>query len=578
MARKRLGDLLIEKGLISPEQLNSALGEQARTGQRLGLILVDSGYIGEDQLVEAIAERLAIPKISISALVMDPAVVRKVPVDLARRYTLIPIFSLGNTLTLAMADPLNIIAIDEIRYLTGCDIKRAIARASEIREAIDRYYSVTDSLNEIIGLSKDKKQSTNEEAGIPISATEPESPIVKLVNVIISKAVKDRASDIHFEPDETSLRVRYRIHGTMREEAAPPKSMQNELISRIKVSANLDLSEKRIPQDGRMSVAVEGHRVDLRVSTLPTIHGEKIVIRLLDRRNLLLTFKDLGFRESLLQSWLNVVHKPEGLILISGPTSSGKTTTLYTTLQEINSIEKNMLTVEDPVEYSLPLINQIQINEKAGLTFPAALRSILRQNPDVIMIGEVRDSETAKMAVRSALTGHVVFTTIHTNDAPSTITRLVDMGIEPYLLASALKGVLAQRLVRTNCADCIEEYQPSETIVRRAGLSELSGVMKFRRGKGCRNCKGSGFKGMTGIYEFIEVGPQMEELILSKAGLSRIKECAFQSGYLPLFEAGLEKVTNGQISLEELLKETSNTEDYFSPNTQVHLTQHAGTV
>ncbi|MCD6346977.1 MAG: type II/IV secretion system protein, partial [Bacteroidales bacterium] len=374
-------------------------------------------------------------------------------------------------------------------------------------------------------------------------------------------------SDIHIEPEESKLRIRYRIDGVMREEAAPPKSMQNELISRIKVSANLDVSEKRLPQDGRFMVQVDGSFVDLRISTLPTIHGEKIVIRLLDRRNLLLKFKQLGFNEKIETSWNNIINEPEGLVLISGPTSSGKTSTLYATLQDINSVEKNIITVEDPVEYSLPLIIQVQINEKAGLTFPSTLRSILRQNPDTIMIGEIRDGETARMAVRSALTGHVVFSTIHTNDAPSTIMRLIDMGIESYLVASALKGVLAQRLVRTNCPDCSESYRPSDIVLQRAGLIDRADSFNFQHGVGCPKCKNSGFRGLTGIYEFLEVSSSMAELIMRGASLHQLMDNARQNGYKPLFEAGLEKIKLGTVCLEELLKETSNIETSFNHDT-----------
>ncbi len=575
MTRKRLGDLLVERGVITQQQLTDSLAIQEKTGERLGNILVAKGIINEDQLLEAVSERLGIPKLSIGQLVIDPHVVQRVPVEIARRYTIIPIFAIGNTITLAMADPLNIIAIDEIRYQTNADIKRTIARADEIREAIDRYYSVADSLNEIIANNRETARPTKI-APLQVVSTESnesEAPIVRLVNLIISKAVKDKASDIHIEPDEDTLRVRYRIHGGMREEASPPKSMQSEILSRIKVSANLDLSEKRIPQDGRMAVSVDGHSIDLRISTLPTIHGEKIVIRILDRRNLHLTFQQLGFRPKMLAEWLHVVKQPEGLILITGPTSSGKTTTLYTTLQEINSIEKNIITVEDPVEYSLPLINQVQINEKAGLSFPAALRSMLRQNPDIVMIGEVRDTETAKIAVRSSLTGHLVFSTIHTNDAPSTVARLLDMGIEPYLLASALKGILAQRLVRTNCSECSAAYQPPAALLQRAGITELSDVIEFKRGAGCRKCKGSGFSGMTGIYEYLEITAPISEAILSGASANRLRELARKNGFLTLFESGLEKLTSGILCLEELLKETSNAEDYLQPELSSSLSQ-----
>jgi type IV pilus assembly protein PilB len=563
MARKKLGDVLIEKGYVTPEQLQQALDKQPATGQRLGDQLVDAGVITEEQLIDAISDRLAIPRLSLDAMVIDPAVIQRVPVDLARRYTLVPVFSIGSTITLAMADPLNIIAIEEIKYRTGCEIKRAVASISEIKKAIDDYYSVADSIDGLIAADSETAQLKPTE--LPSTAeADTDTPVIKLVNLIISKAVKDRASDIHIEPDETSLRVRYRLSGSMREEASPPKAMQKELISRIKIAANMDVSEKRLPQDGRFMMNVDGTAVDLRVSTLPTIHGEKVVIRILDQRNMMRSFTELGFREKLKVCWQNIIHKPEGLVLLSGPTSSGKTSTLYATLVEVNSIEKNIITVEDPVEYSISLVNQVQINEKAGLTFPSTLRSILRQNPDIIMIGEIRDAETAKMAIRSSLTGHLVFSTIHTNDAPSAISRLIDMGIESYLVMSALKGVLAQRLVRVNCPDCLESYHPSETILARAGMADLVDVVDFKRGAGCTHCKMTGFAGQTGIFEFLEVTPEMSELIYEGASLSHIRESARKSGYVPLFEAGLEKVSGGIISLEELLKETTNIEDYFS--------------
>jgi len=560
--KKKIGDLLVERGYITAAQLEEGLEAQSATGRRLGEVLIEKGFITEDQLTETVSERLGIPRISLAQMVIDPHVVQTVTVDVARRYTLIPIFEIGNTLTLAMADPLNIIAIDEVKYLTGREVKRSVANPSEIKKAIDECYSVADSLRQMIDVDPRKPVVTPDSLESKVSeAQETESPVVKLVNLIISKAVKDRATDVHIEPDETQMRIRYRIDGVMREEAAPPKSMQSELVSRIKVAADLDVSEKRLPQDGRFALTVEGIAVDLRVSTLPTIHGEKIVIRILDRRNLMLNFGQLGFDKNVEQSWENVIGKPEGLILITGPTSSGKTSTLYTTLQEINSIEKNIVTVEDPVEYSLPLINQIQVNEKAGLDFPTTLRSMLRQNPDVIMIGEIRDMETARMAVRSALTGHVVFSTMHTNDAPSAITRLVDMGIESYLVSSAVNGVLAQRLVRTNCPECRDSYRPSDLVLERAGLASKADNMTFSRGVGCPNCKNTGLKGLTGVFEFVEITSRLQDMIMAGESLNRVREEARRGGYRPLFEAGLDKVQDGSIMLEELLKETSTGEE-----------------
>jgi len=562
MPRKRLGDVLIERGFITPEQLEGALKDQPVSGKRLGDILVEAGLITEDQLIEAVSDRLAIPKLSLDAMVIDPAVIRLVPVDLARRYTLIPVFAIGNTLTLAMADPLNFIAIDEIKYRSGYDVKRAVAAISDIKKAIEQYYSVADSLKDMVEGERELAEVGPTSFVRLDDLAEAETPIIKLVNLIVTKAIQERASDIHIEPDDNVLRVRYRVMGTMHEEASPPKSMQKELISRIKIAADMDVSEKRLPQDGRFMASVDGATVDMRVSSLPTIHGEKIVIRVLDPRNLVRSFRELGFRDSLTRAWTSVINKPEGLVLISGPTSSGKTSTLYATLQEINSIEKNIITVEDPVEYSLPLINQIQINEKAGLTFPMSLRAILRQNPDIIMIGEIRDTETARMAIRSSLTGHLVFSTLHTNDAPSAVTRLIDMGVENYLVMSALKGVLAQRLVRVNCPHCNKPYRPTEAVLARAGLSDMAELMTFKRGTGCSQCRLTGFKGMTGIFEFLPVTPEVSNLIYGNAPLSQIRDAGRRHGYLPLFEAGLEKVTRGEVSLEELLKETSNIEDY----------------
>ncbi|MFZ1685642.1 MAG: ATPase, T2SS/T4P/T4SS family [Candidatus Zixiibacteriota bacterium] len=569
IARKKIGDLLVDRGYITPDQLAAALAEQVSTGKRLGQLLIEHGDITEDQLIDTISERLGIPQVSLSSMVLAPNVIQKVSAETARRYTVMPIFLIGNTLTLAMADPLNIIAIDEIKYQTGCDIKRAVARASEIKQAIDQYYSVGDSLNDIVGARRDEAAMASSIAA-GFESAEAESPIIKLVNLIIAKGVNEGASDIHIEPDESALRIRYRISGVMREEAAPSKSMQSEILSRVKIAANLDVSEKRLPQDGRFMMKVDGAAVDLRVSTLPTIHGEKIVIRILDRRNLLLSFSQLGFRESMIESWNSVIRKPEGLILISGPTSSGKTSTLYASLQEINSVEKNIITVEDPVEYSLPLVNQVQINERAGLTFPISLRSILRQNPDIIMIGEIRDRETAQMAIRSALTGHQVFSTIHTNDAPSAISRLIDMGVENYLVTSAVKGVLAQRLLRVNCPNCTEVYTPPEATIKRAGLTDLKDAFEFRRGSGCSQCRGTGYAKMTGIFEFIDLRPRLVDLFMASAPLHQIRDEARRYGYIPLFEAGLEKLAKGIVCLEELLKETTNIEDYFGPAETSH--------
>ncbi len=553
MPRKKIGNILIEKGLISQGDLVSALEEQRKTGRKIGQVLVEKELISEDQLLDTLSERLKIPRLSLESLVIDPKIISHIPVEVARRYTLIPVFKLGNSLTVAMADPLNIIAIDELKYMTKCDIRRVVGSHSDINSAIDQYYSVADSLSGVIGAYPDElsKQAETKEA---FSAEEQDTPVVKLVNLIINQAVKDRASDIHIEPDEDQLRIRYRVNGMMREEVSPPKNLQPEIVSRIKVAANLDVSEKRLPQDGRMTVRVDNHDIDLRISTLPTIHGEKVVIRILDRRILNIGLESLGFSKDLLEQWKNLIRLKEGLIIISGPTSSGKTTTLYSILQEINSIEKNIITVEDPVEYSLPLINQVQTNEKAGLTFAASLRSILRQNPDILMIGEIRDGETAGMAVRSALTGHLVLSTIHTNDAPSSVNRLIDMGIEKYLVASALKGILAQRLVRMNCPDCSEKYRPQDIHMKMAGLENSADDFQFLRGVGCNKCRMTGYKGLTGIFELIKIDDVIIEMIIEGASDVQIRNYVTQKGYHPMFDIGLEKVKSGQVCLEELLR------------------------
>lgn len=558
MAIKKIGEMLVEKGLISQELLDEGLRIQESSGKRLGEILVEENLISEDSYLEVMSERLKTPKVTLESLIIDPQVIKIVPVALARRYTLIPIFRIGKTLTVAMADPLNIIAVDELAYSAGLEIRRAIASERAIKAAIGRYYSVQERLKSVLGESDDVDAATTAaNSALSVSdedGADEDAPVVKLVRIIIAKAVREGASDIHIEPDETTMRIRYRISGRMREEASPPKSLQSELISRVKIASDLDVSEKRTPQDGRFSIDVDDTSIDLRVSTLPTIHGEKIVIRILDPRKVKVGLKELGLDGSLEERWNKLIHTPEGLTLISGPTSSGKTTTLYATLQEINSVEKNIITIEDPVEYSIPLINQVQTNERAGLNFANCLRSILRQNPDIIMIGEIRDTETATMAVRSALTGHLVFSTIHTADTASSVTRLVDIGVESYLVASALKGALAQRLVRLNCPDCLEEYKPPESLLAFAGVDPSR---KLYRSHGCPTCRLTGHKGMTALFEFLPIDDVAREMIARGDTDAQIKTYARSCGMRTLFEAGLELLFAQKITLEELLQVTT---------------------
>ena len=557
-AVKKIGELLVEKGYVSENQIKTALDIQKKTGKKLGTILIDSGIIHEEQLVEVIAERLKLNKINLSSLVINPQVIASIPVDVAKKYKVLPVFRMGNNLMVAMADPLDVIALDEIRYLTKCVVKRAVAGEKEIKEAIDKYYTVADSVRNLIGNDSSAQDDLSDK--IEVTADEiiaGEGTAVRLVNLIMARAIRDGASDVHIEPDEDQLRIRYRVNGVMREEASPPKKLQAEVISRIKIASELDVSEKRLPQDGRMSLRVDNREVDLRVSTLPTIHGEKVVIRILDRRNLLTGISQLGIPEKMMAAWREHICQPEGLILISGPTSSGKTSTLYASLQEINSIEKNIITVEDPVEYSLSMINQIHINEKAGLTFASALRAILRQNPDIIMVGEIRDTETAVMAIRASLTGHLVFSTIHTNDSISTITRLIDMGIERYMVASALETILAQRLVRTICPECKEETDVPEALVNKMFPDGAPEGLKFYHGTGCLKCRGTGFAGLTGLFELVSVNDKIKEMILNNASEADIKLAASQFSYRPLSEAGTELVKSGMTTIDEILKVTN---------------------
>lgn len=556
--QKKVGELLRNKGYITEDQLRTALAIQKTSGKKLGSILVDTGIITEEHLVEVISERLKIPKLNLSSLVINPQVIASVPVDVAKRFKLLPVFRMGNTLTLAMADPLNVIALDEIKYITKCVIKRAVVGEKAVTDAIDRYYSVADSVRDILGDEAEEAVPADDTTAAKTDEIiSGDSTVVKLVNLILTRAVGDGASDVHIEPDESQLRIRYRVNGVMREEASPPKKLQSEIISRVKIASSLDVSEKRLPQDGRMSITVDGIVVDLRVSTLPTIHGEKVVVRILDKRKMKTGLPELGMHTDILDAWRLHIRKPEGLILISGPTSSGKTSTLYASLQEINSIEKNIITVEDPVEYSLPLINQVQINEKTGLVFANALRSILRQNPDIIMVGEMRDTDTAAIGIRAALTGHLVFSTIHTNDAVATITRLVDMGIERYLVASASQAILAQRLVRTICESCKEDAEISPAVRERLPELDRYPDAKFYRGRGCRDCRGTGYGGLTGLFELVSVTDRIREMILENASETAIRTEASRSGYHPLAGAGMDLVAAGITTIDEVLKVTA---------------------
>lgn len=489
---------------------------------------------------------MSTPHVDLDSYLIDEKLIELVPESLARRYQLIPLFKIGNTLTVAMADPHNILALDEVRLKTGCEVESVTSTEDQIKRAIDQYYGVSSSIKEIVnGLA--------EEGPEPLGT---EAPAIRLLNLIMAQAIRDGASDIHVEPDETTLRTRYRIDGVLHEVSSLPKNLQSAIISRIKVMGDMDIAESRAPQDGRSHIKMEGKEIELRISSFPTVHGENLVIRILDQSSALMGLEDLGFSKGIIRLYETLIKRPHGIILVTGPTGSGKTTTLYASLNTINSPEKNIITVEDPVEYRLNLIRQTQINPKAGVTFAAATRSVLRQDPDVIMVGEIRDLETAETAIRAALTGHLVFSTLHTNDAPGALTRLMDMGVESYLISSSVVGALAQRLVRTICPKCKESYQPEEKVVKDLGIANV-GDLAFYRGKGCKNCRQTGYKGRTALFELLVVNDPIKELIMERAPSRTIRKMASETqGMKTLREDGVDKLLKGITTIDEVNKIT----------------------
>ena len=551
--KKRLGDLLIEAGLITPEQLKKGLEEQKKTGERIGHTLVKLGFIAEKNAIVLLSKQLGIAyHVDLDGLEVPPELAGLIPFSLIEKHHIIPLRKAGNNLTLAMVDPLNVFVIDEIQRLTKCIIKPAICTKTFFLEAIEKYYKTGQSntqtaLRKTQPLGKQTKTETTAET----------TQIVKLLDTIVQQAVKDRASDIHIEPDEDKLRIRFRIDGMLHEVKTMPLDLHAMIISRVKILSALDISEKRVPQDGRFQMKTDQKEIDFRVSTLPTVWGEKIVMRILDKSMVLNKLETVGFSADHLKSFNSIIRKAYGIILVTGPTSSGKTTTLYSSLNEINSLDKNIITVEDPVEYRLKLINQVQVNTKVGLTFARTLRSILRQDPDVLMVGEIRDTETAEIAVQAALTGHLVFSTIHTNNAPGTLTRLLDMKIEPFLIASAVICILAQRLVRTICKDCKEPYTPTPQITKDLGLSNEQEKIIFYQGKGCSSCKQTGYRGRLGIFELLLIDDNIKPLIINRASATEIKRVAQQFGMRTLRADGLEKARQGLVTLEEVLRVTA---------------------
>jgi type IV pilus assembly protein PilB len=552
---KQLADILLEGSLVTESQLAAAYDEHQRGGRSLGRVLVEHGVLSETQLVAALASQIGLPFVDLSETPVDPTAAAMVPSAVCRRHVVLPIGYENGRLLLAMADPANVFALDDVRSLSGMEPKPVVATRDDLLAAIDRWSRDDGDLDEL-GTAMQPGAGEDDDLG-RITQVLDDAPIVKYVNLLITQAIADGASDIHIEPTENDLRVRYRIDGVLHDVMRSPRSIQSGVISRLKIMADIDIAERRIPQDGRLSVAAKGTTIDLRVATLPTVWGEKVVMRILDNSTARLDLADLGFLDANYARYAESYRKPYGMILVTGPTGSGKSTTLYATLNIVSHPQVNVITVEDPVEYRLPGINQVQVNHKAGLTFAAALRSILRCDPDVALIGEIRDHETAQIAIEASLTGHLVLSTLHTNDAPSAITRLTEMGIEPFLVGSALDCVLAQRLARRLCQRCKEAYSPSPEELERTRFpwnAEAEPPPVLHRAVGCSACAKTGYKGRLALHEVMSVTEEIERLAVLRASGTEIGNVAREQGMLTLRDDGMMKVRSGQTSIEEVLR------------------------
>jgi type IV pilus assembly protein PilB len=564
MQPSRLGELLVRSNLITKDQLQRALEEQKNSGGqlRLGAILVKEGYISESELTAFLSKQYSVPSINLAEFEIDPAVVKLLPVEVVQKYQAIPVNRSGSTLILAMSDPSNIFAIDDIKFMTGYNVEVVVASDTGIKSAIDKYYDQSASLADMMSdLDMDDLEIVAEHEEVDVTSLEratEDAPVVKLVNMILSDAIKRKASDIHIEPYEKSFRVRYRIDGVLYEAMKPPLKLKNAITSRLKIMAELDIAERRLPQDGRIKIKLGGGKdMDFRVSVLPTLFGEKIVMRLLDKSSLQLDMTKLGYEAGALAHFKEAIHKPFGMVLVTGPTGSGKTVSLYSALAELNTTTENISTAEDPVEFNFAGINQVQMHEDIGLNFAAALRSFLRQDPDIIMIGEIRDFETAEIGVKAALTGHLVLSTLHTNDAPATINRLLNMGIEPFLVASAVNLITAQRLARRICAECREiEEIPVQALIDAGCSPEDAPTVVCYRGKGCPKCNDTGYKGRVGFYQVMPMYEEIRELILNGANTAEIKRESMRLGVKTMRQSGLTKLKDGVTSFEEVLRVT----------------------
>ena len=552
-----LAELLLEQGLVSRDQLQAAQAEAARSGQPLKRVLVQKGFVSEADLTALIAVQSGVMSLDLANHLIKPEVVQLVPEALARKHTLVPVFAIGESLTVAMDDPLNFFAIDELRLKAKREIKTVVASETSIRQAIEQYYGAAGTIADVAQAIQEAALPQNEKEAAA------EAPIIRLVNLLIMQAVRERASDIHIEPGEGVLRTRFRVDGVLREVNGPPVHLASAVVSRIKVLAGLDIAEKRKPQDGRFQLKMEGKGIDLRVSVVPTQFGEKVVMRLLDPANAVLSLSQLGLEDASREQVERLIRAPHGILLVTGPTGSGKTTTLYAALNLINSMERNIITIEDPVEYRLAGVNQVQVNPKAEVTFASALRSFLRQDPDIIMVGEVRDRETAEIAIQAALTGHLVFSTLHTNDAPGSLTRLIDMGVEPFLVASSVIGVLAQRLIRLVCQKCRESYEPAAALAAQLHLEKRA---MLYRGKGCASCRQSGYKGRLGIFELLPMTGAIKDLVVSKAPAHAIRERAREAGMRSLRADGVAKACAGVTTIEEVIRVTQLEQEASGPD------------
>jgi len=567
----RLGEILVKETLITSDQLKQALEYQTSHGGRLGSCLMKLGFVTDDEITEVLSRQYGVPSINLKYYEVDPTVIKLIPQDTAIRYQIVPLSRVGSTLTIAMTDPTNVFAMDDIKFMTGFNVEPVVASESAVNEAISKFYGDVTSVEELSKVMKDlgaedaeDLELASDEQEMDLAALEraaEEAPIIKLVNLILTDAVKRGASDIHIEPFERELRVRFRVDGILQAVMSPPLKLKDAITSRIKIMSKLDISEKRLPQDGRIMIKYrkEGKikELDFRVSTVPTLYGEKIVMRLLDKENLRLDMTKLGFEQESLTKFERAILRPYGMVLVTGPTGSGKTNTLYSSVARLNTPDTNIMTAEDPVEFQLAGINQVQMKDQIGLNFASALRAFLRQDPNIILVGEIRDFETAEIAVKAALTGHLVLSTLHTNDAPSTISRLMNMGIEPFLVATSLNLICAQRLVRRICANCKEPLEIPEQALLDAGYTPAEAKKTtIYHGKGCSVCNKSGYKGRVGLYEVMEVTDELRELVLVGASALELKKKSLEFGMITLRRSGLAKVAAGMTTLEEVVRET----------------------